>query len=120
MEVALEDIFHVKIGDIDYHVYVGEEARKSAVAEYIEDNLFTFTPSFIRAHLKEPIKLSEEKVEKLASLEDNEVIMELLHSFDEFVIDAIAVDGAGNILGHHDNEEHEFYYNDNTIYYYRV
>lgn len=122
MEESFYGKFHVKVDDKhEYDVYVGEDVRKKAVAELIEDNLFTFTPSFLRGHLK--IRLSEEIVEKLTSVESSELIKELLLDFDEFVIDVIAVNGgAGSFLGHYDGEEHEVEgeFNDNTIYYYRV
>ena len=123
MEESFDGRFHVKVDDKhEYDVYVGEDARKKAVAEYIEDNLFTFTPSFLRGHLK--VRFSEEIVEKLTSVESNELIKELLIDFDEFVIDAIAVNGgAGSFLGHYDGEEHEVdegQFNNYTIYYYRV
>lgn len=121
MDDAFDGRFHVKVDDKhEYDVYVGEDARKKAVREDIEENLCHFDASFLQHRLK--VWLSTDNIESLKSLENNELIMALLNSFDALVDDAIVIDGAGHFLAHYDHEEHEVEgeFNGNTIYYYRV
>ena len=100
----------------DYLVYTDEEADK-AVREEIEELVWAFTPSFLRAHTGVTI----EAIAKLQEMSEdaNEPLKAMIKDFDHFVDDAVSCDGRGHFLAPYDHEENEITFNGITYYIYR-
>jgi|TARA_R110002012_G_scaffold262296_2_gene444496 hypothetical protein len=102
----------------DYLVYTDEEADE-AVRDYIEESVWAFTPSFLRAHTGVTI----EAIAKLQEMcEDaNDPLKAMIKDFDHFVEDAVSCDGRGHFLAPYDHEENEITFNvmcySSTTYY---
>tara|TARA_R110002072_G_scaffold230755_1_gene388112 strand:+ start:1697 stop:2158 length:462 start_codon:yes stop_codon:yes gene_type:complete len=100
----------------DYLVYTDEEADE-AVREDIEEMVWAFTPSFLRAHTGVTI----EAIAKLQEMcEDaNEPLTAMIKDFDHFVEDAVKCNGRGHFLASYDGQENEITFNGITYYIYR-
>jgi len=90
------------IDDQDYLVLTDTEADK-AVREDIEEMVWAFTPSFLRAHTGVTI----EAIAKIQEMSEdaNEPLTAMIKDFDHFVDDAVACDGRGHFLAGYDHEE---------------
>jgi len=111
-----EDVDNM-IGE-DYLVLTDEEAD-DMVRDYIEDNVWSFKPSFLRSYTgidEEVFKVLQEK----CSEDANDAIKSMIQDFDGFVDDAVRTDGRGHFLSPYDGNEHEVTVNDTTYYIYRV
>jgi hypothetical protein len=96
-----------KIASGEYAIASDEGEANKAVAEYIKESIWAFSPGFISQHCTanlpvEVIQLIQEKCE-----DANPIILDLIESFDKFVDDAISADGRGHFLASYDGEEHE-------------
>lgn len=106
--------------DDNYSVYTDEEAGK-AVKEYIKETVWAFNSSFIISHSSLPYEASEmiEFFQRKKCEDANETILALIDDFDEFVSDAISVDGRSHFLSSYDGCENEEVVNGETYYIYR-
>lgn len=105
----------------DYFVLTDEEADEKA-KEYILDSLWAFNASFIAYHTD----LDEEVIQAIHDNgkceSNNDTIHNLikkLGDLDDFVSDAISVDGRGHFLSSYDGNENEETVNGTTFYIYR-
>ena len=100
----------------DFFVYTDEEADE-AVRENIEEMVWAFTPSFLRAHTGVTI----EAIAKIQEMSEdaNEPLTAMIKDFDYFVEDAVKCDGRGHFLAQYDHEENEITFNGITYYIYR-
>jgi len=99
--------------EAEFLVMTGAEADE-AVAQYVRDTIQHFTPSFIAKHTHSSVTASVVKVlcEAACYFEHADqavdALLELVgERFDDFVAEAIAVDGRGHFLGSYDGTEHE-------------
>ena len=104
----------------DCLVYTDEEADK-AVRDYIEESVWAFTPSFLRAHTDHRARVTVEAIAKLQEMCEsaNEPLKAMIKDFDAFVEDAVSCDGRGHFLAPYDHEENEITFNGITYYIYR-
>lgn len=120
-----EEISEARYGDnrfehgrAEYLVLTDSEADDAA-RERIEESLWAFNTSFIRAHAPSLSSASAEKA--IAKVQEtlcegaNEVVRALIPDFEHFVSDAIAADGRGHFLAGYDGEESE----EGSFYIYR-
>ena len=100
----------------DYLVLTDEEADE-AVREDIEEMVWAFTPSFLRAHTGVTI----EAIAKIQEMSEdaNEPLTAMIKDFDYFVEDAVKCDGRGHFLAPYDHEENEITFSGITYYIYR-
>jgi len=100
----------------DYFVYTDEEADE-AVRESIEESVWAFTPSFLRAHTGVTI----EAIAKLQEMCEgaNEPLKAMIKDFDHFVEDALSCNGRGYFLTSYEWYEHGITFNGITYYIYR-
>ena len=106
--------FHFDNGD--YLVYTDEEADE-AVRDYIEESVWAFTPSFLRAHTGVTIEAIAKIQEMCESA--NEPLKAMIKDFDHFVEDAVKCDGRGLFLAGYDHQEDYVTFNGITYYIYR-
>ena len=116
---ATEAYYEDAQDDLDsehYLVYTDEEANY-AVRENIEEMVWAFTPSFLRAHTGVTI----EAIAKIQEMSEdaNEPLTAMIKDFDYFVEDAVKCDGRGHFLAQYDHEENEITFNGITYYIYR-
>jgi hypothetical protein len=100
----------------DYLILTDDEADE-AVRDYIEESVWAFNPSFLRAHTgvdEEVFTLLQQKCE-----DSNDAIKSMIKDFDHFVNDAVACDGRGHFLAGYDHEENEITFNGQPYYIYR-
>ena len=100
----------------DYLVYTDEEADE-AVREEIEEMVWAFTPSFLRAHTGVTIEAIAKIQEMCESA--NEPLKAMIKDFDHFVEDAVKCDGRGHFLAGYDHQEDYVTFNGITYYIYR-
>ena len=100
----------------DYLVLTDEEADE-AVREDIEEMVWAFTPSFLRAHTGVTIEAIA-KIQEMCE-DANEPLTAMIKDFDYFVEDAVKCDGRGHFLAQYDHEENEITFNGITYYIYR-
>lgn len=107
------------LGD-DHCVALNYDEVEIAVKEYIKDSIWCFTDWFICDHCSSDISLkSIQKIQELYE-DANEIILELINDLDEFVLDAIGLDGVGHFLASYDGEEIEIEVDKKLIYLYRI
>lgn len=105
-------------GRAEYLVLTDDEADEAA-RERIEESLWAFNTSFLRAHAPSLSSASAEKA--IAKVQEelcegaNELIAALIPNMAAFVRDAIAADGRGHFLAGYDGEENE----EGSFYIYR-
>lgn len=107
----------------EYKVLTGEEVDSVAQQEIL-DLLWAFNAKFIAEHTEFYKTASNyeriEFIETLKSIQEkfcegaNSIVKALISDLDEFVEDAIEIDGRENFIAYYDGEEHE--YNDLYIY----
>jgi hypothetical protein len=104
----------------NFLVYTDEEADE-AVRDYIEESVWAFTPSFLRAHTDHRARVTVEAIAKLQEMCEsaNEPLKAMIKDFDAFVEDAVSCDGRGHFLAPYDHEENEITFNGITYYIYR-
>ena len=115
LEIDTEDIddssydkavFEDVEGD-EYLVLTDDEADERA-CEDIHESLWAFSAWFIVDHID--ARIDAETIEKLCGdmCEDaNPIIEKLIDDVDDFIDDAIGLDGRGNFLSRYDGEEIE-------------
>lgn len=116
------ELFELENGET-YKVLTDEEADEAA-AEEIKNSLWAFRPEFIVEHMKNfntmynyEKKTIIEAIEKMqADLCEsaNTIVEALIEDIDDFVYDAIKVDGRGHFIAWYDFNENE--QNDYFIY----
>jgi hypothetical protein len=110
-----------ELGSKEYTVLTDEEADAAARA-YIEESVWAFRASFIRAHAELP----EEAEEMIQAFQEkkcegaNETIKALIKNWGEFVQDAISSDGRGHFVASYDHTEHEEEVGGTRYYIYRT
>tara|TARA_R100001230_G_scaffold9170_1_gene3524 strand:+ start:40 stop:444 length:405 start_codon:yes stop_codon:yes gene_type:complete len=107
--ITHQDDHYYTYGNEEYMVLTDEEADDK-VKEYIKETVWAFNPTFLSDHSG----IDEEVFIKLQeSCETaNDAIFKLIKNFDNFVKDAIYVDGRGHFLAgydHNENEQGDFY-----------
>jgi hypothetical protein len=110
----------VQIDGYEYKIFTEDEAN-DAVADYIADTLWAFTPSFLSGLTgidEEVFELLSEKCEG-----GNEAIHSILRatnvSMSEVVDEAIRWDGRGHFLNSYDGNEYEVSVNGEYYFLYR-
>ena len=110
----------VQIEGHEYKIFTEDEAN-DAVADYIADSLWAFTPSFLSGLTgidEEVFELLSEKCEG-----GNDAIHSILRatnvSMSEVVDEAIRWDGRGHFLNSYDGNEYEVYVDGEYYYLYR-
>ena len=103
--------------DSEYYLVYTDEEADEAVRENIEEMVWAFTPSFLRAHTGVTI----EAIAKIQEMSEdaNEPLTAMIKDFDYFVEDAVKCDGRGHFLAQYDHEENEITFNGITYYIYR-
>ena len=106
------------LGDREYAIGTDKEANK-ACAEYIKDSLWAFNASFVAEHTKTgytpELEKSISKIqEQCESAQD--AIECMIEDLEEFIKDAISIDGRGHFLSGYDGDEHE----EEDYYIYRI
>lgn len=111
--------------DVDNYIFDGtylvltDDEADEKVYEYITENVWAFTPSFLSSYTgfdEEVFKVLQENCNEDA----NDAIRSLIQDFDEFVGDAVRTDGRGHFLATYDFNEYDVTVNDTTYYIYRV
>jgi len=102
--ITHQDDHYYTYGNEEYMVLTDDEADDK-VAEYIKETVWAFNPTFLSDHSG----IDEEVFIKLQeSCETaNDAIFKLIKNFDNFVKDAIYVDGRGHFLAGYDGNENE-------------
>ncbi len=92
-------------------IILTEVEAKELTKEHIKESLCYFRPEFLNKHIKE---LSLDDIKHLQELgyKSNNIIYNLLYSFNDLVDDAIDSDGYGSFLGSYDGDQFEW---DNII-----
>ena len=133
LEVSEDEITESEYYDENTFSYDGaeylvldEEGADAKAREEIEYDLWTFHADFIIQHCKnyEEMNTSEYQsaVESLKYAQEkccenaNGLVKALIDNIDEFVDDAISIDGRGHFISRYDGEEYEM----NGFYIYRV
>lgn len=119
LEQAVEAYINENMGGTDWYDVHNEDSRMVATREYIEENAWAFNAWFIADHASEGvttdvIEILQEKCEGA-----NDAILQLIEGgsgLDEFVEDAVNLDGCGHFLSGYDGEEHEIEV-DGEVYY---
>jgi len=108
----------VQIEGHEYKIFTEDEAN-DAVADYIADSLWAFTPSFLSGLTG----IDEEVFKLLSERCDNDAIHSILRgtnvSMSEVVDEAIRWDGRGHFLNSYDGNEYEVYVDGEYYYLYR-
>ena len=115
IENQADDLF--SYGNQEWLVATDDEADAKA-KEYIEDSVWAFTPSFLASHSdvdEDVFKLLSEKCESA-----NDAVKTLIKDFDDFVEDAISMDGRGHFLSWYDGHENEEEVDNETFYIFRL
>ena len=111
-----------KVNIISNIICTDEEADELAY-DYIVDNFWAFTPSFLAYETGLDIDVFEALAANDKWESNNDAIASLIKStcgHQEFVDSAIGADGRGHFLAFYDHEEHEITVGDKTFYIYRV
>lgn len=106
----------LEIEGIEYAIAFDYDEAESAVSENIKNSVWCFTPWFIVDHIS--VDLLIEDIEHIQTRYEgsNDAILALIDDFDEFVQDAIGLDGIGHFLAQYDSEEVEV----NDMFLYRI
>ena len=141
MQLGVEDeeIEDIKTQDYDYYgltvlVYKEEEyaigtdeEADAAVKEYIRNNIWAFNTAFILEYCDLPLELEEaiKTFQETKCEGANDALLALIEKcgcgdFDEFVEEAVMVDGRGHFLSTYDGEEYKVEYNGKMYYIYRI
>ena len=99
----------------EYLVLTDEEADQRA-EDYIRDSVWAFLPGFIADHCPRGIDAGVISIIQTKCEDANDPILGMIEDFDEFVNDAISVDGRGHFLSTYDGEE----YGSGEYFIYRV
>ena len=115
LEVDFDDITsnrdYFEYGNNDYYVLTDEEADERA-KEYIMDSMWAFNPDFIISHSSK-LDYNNSVYNALQSIQElcesgNDIVLALIDDIDDFVDEAIALDGRGHFISSYDGEEVEF------------
>lgn len=115
----------IDAGRRSYLVLTDEEADERA-REEIENSLWAFQTTFLRAHSKILGSMNEagikawDQARETMCEEANDLVRALIDDLDHLVADAIACDGRGHFVSGYDGEENEATYQGRTVYIYRV
>ncbi len=93
-------------GRAEYLVLSDEEVD-AAAREAIEQSVWAFNASFLRAHLRKGIDESVITLLQSKCEGANDAITAMIEDFDHFIDDAIKADGRGHFLAGYDGEENE-------------
>ena len=112
-----------EIDGVDYLVLTDREADEK-VEEYIEENLWAFSPNFLSS-VTGVDEIVFEAIQDNGKCEDNnDAIMSILDatntSISEVVEEAIICDGRGHFLDRYSGEEIEVYVDGEYYYCYRI
>lgn len=105
------------------HIICTDEEADELAYDYIVDNFWAFTPSFLAYETGLDIDVFEALAANDKWESNNDAIASLIKStcgHQEFVDSAIGADGRGHFLAFYDHEEHEITVGDKTFYIYRV
>lgn len=108
--------------DGDHLVLTDEEADEKA-AEYIEQSLWAFIPSFLADETGLFVEVFEAIQGNGKCESNNDAILSIIEKtcgLDEFVKSAISADGRGHFISHYDGKENEETVNGETFYIYRT
>lgn len=105
----------------DWKAYTDNEADE-AVKEYIEESVWAFTASFLSDFTGLPEEMFTAIQDKCEGA--NDAIMQCIENadggFDDFVKQAVSVDGRGHFIAQYDHNEHEIDIDGETYYCYRM
>jgi len=113
------------IEDIDtynenYEVLTDDEATERA-GNYIKDSLWAFNASFLANYTNLDICIFEALSEKCEDTNDSVLsLIESTGDINDFVDEAIAIDGRGHFISSYDSDENEITHNKETYYIYRL
>lgn len=118
-----EDGEYIAYNGIEYLVLTDNEADEAAY-ESINDSVWAFNTDFIISHsdaldYDNPSRAFIEAIQEQGK-GGNEAMKRLINNFDDFVEEAIRVDGRGRFLSTYDSEELENYYNNQWYFIYRT
>ena len=112
----------VQIEGHEYKIYTEDEANYK-VADYIEDSLWAFTPSFLSSVTGVDSEVFEAIQANGRCEDNNEAIKSILDATDtsicEVAEEAISWDGRGHYLNSYDGNEYEVYVDGEYYYLYR-
>lgn len=114
----------------DEFLVCDEGGKQDALEENIKESLWAFNAEFIVDHMsarktmsykecQDITKALREMQEKLCE-SANPLVMSMITNIDRFIEDAVNTDGAGHFLNTYDGEEHEFTFEGEVYYVYRV
>lgn len=115
------DIYEVPEYDTEYKVLTDEEADDLAYEKIVE-SLWAFNAEFIVEHSILENKFGVKEIEAIRLVQGslcenaNDFIKALIEDIDEFVEDAIEIDGRGHFISSYDGEEIE----QDDYYIYRI
>ena len=107
--ITHQDDHYYTYGNEEYMVLTDAEAQDK-VAEYIKETVWAFNPDFLALHSGIDREVFEKLQESCESA--NEALLKLIKNFDDFVEDAVRIDGRGHFLAgydHNENEQGDFY-----------
>lgn len=97
------------VAGIDEYLVCTDDEADIRAGEYIKESLWTFNPSFIIEHSDLPYAAEEMIADHCAKKCEgaNETVEAIINDIDEFIEDAISLDGRGSFLNMCDGEEYE-------------